>query len=81
MASSAKPLAPATKVVRTCICGRVVPRKERLCLVDPKPCSNCGSRRRCWEMCPATWLDKLLYRWQLKKWKKSSDGKIQQSVP
>ncbi len=68
-ASAAKPLPAGTRLVCTCVCGRVILRRELFALIAPPACPDCGSSLRIWERCPATWLDKLIAWFRLQCWK------------
>ena len=66
-----KPLPAATRLVLTCICGRVIPRRDHITFFDPPPCSNCGSTERRFERCPAGPVARLIARIRLKLWKRA----------
>lgn len=66
-----KPLPAATRLVLTCKCGRAIPRREHMALVDPRPCPDCGSTRRRWERCPAGPVARLIARIRLKLWNRA----------
>ncbi len=67
----AEPLPAAEKVVLVCAsCGLAVPENERFAIINPIPCRECNSIRRCWERRPSTWLDRLSAWAQLQRWQK-----------
>lgn len=61
----------ATRLVLTCVCGRVIPRADHITIFDPPPCPDCGSTERRFERCPAGPLARLVARIRLKLWKRA----------
>ncbi len=68
---ASKPLPAGTRFVLTCTCGRVIPRRERFELTDPRQCPDCGSTLRMWERCPAGPIDRLVARIRLQQWNRA----------
>jgi DNA-directed RNA polymerase subunit RPC12/RpoP len=62
-------LARRTARVRVCaVCGRKIPANETIELLDPRPCSNCGSRLRQWDRQPPGIFETARACWDLLSW-------------